>query len=714
MKKTMTIFLAVLLALLMIPFALIGCSKKSGAEGTGADVNTSDSAENTTSVATDITDDNEVETVQVDSVQYNYQLVSSDVDNGVYTYREETSGEEASVTVKCVSGTAGAYTVSGNTITFSGITEDSEYSLSGIFYGNITADGTGSEEYEFTLSLKGLTLTSYTECPISITGFDKAAISANKSTENVVVDSRAAAGDDEISAAIFADCDLDVKGKGTLKVSSVSNNGIHTKDDLEVKNLTLQVECVDNALKGNDSVTVLSGNITLIARQGDGIKTSNSDVSSKGNQRGTISLQGGTILIYAACDGLDAAYNVELNEESGTLDLQIFTDKYSPYSEEVTEVSTAYYYVRYNSTSYKYSVYYYNDGEEGVWKNSAASETEDRYRYFPIEKPSGYAKMILYIYTDTQAAGQSEDYAAASGAISVNENYDTIALTYRNGSLQMNWTNRSFGGGMMGDGNSNKGSYSTKGIKADNEIVIAAGSVTVKSYDDAIHANNDETLENGVAPLGNITISGGTLTLYSDDDGIHADGVTSISGGTVRVIHAYEGIEGNTVEISGGDVSVVSTDDGVNATATAGVGITVSGGTLYVFAKGDGLDSNSQTYNQGIVFSGGKTVVISNSNGNSSIDTERGYTYTGGLVLAIGSAGGMGNEAQNCSALATAGGTANVSASAGSYVVLDGAVSVKMPISMNASVVYLGYTGSVTTATSTTLTHNANGVAFIE
>ena len=292
MKKTMTVILAILLALLMIPFALIGCSKESGETGsTETSGETGESGENAGTPTSDIVDDNTVETVTVDTVQYDYQLVSSDAESGVYTYRESESGEEVSVTVKCESGTANAYTVSGNTITFSGITEDTEYSISGVFYGNIAANGEGSEDYEFTLSLKGLTLTSYTDCPISITGFDKAAISANKSSENIVIDSRAAAGEDDISAAIFADCDLDVKGKGTLKVTSVCNNGIHTKDDLEVKNLTLQVECVDNALKGNDSVTVLSGNITLIARQGDGIKTSNSDISAKGNQRGTITLR---------------------------------------------------------------------------------------------------------------------------------------------------------------------------------------------------------------------------------------------------------------------------------------------------------------------------------------------------------------------------------------------------------------------------------------
>ena len=38
----------------------------------------------------------------------------------------------------------------------------------------------------------------------------------------------------------------------------------------------------------------------------------------------------------------------------------------------------------------------------------------------------------------------------------------------------------------MGDGNSDKGEHSTKGIKAANEIVINAGTINIKAYDDGL------------------------------------------------------------------------------------------------------------------------------------------------------------------------------------------------------------------------------------
>ena len=64
---------------------------------------------------------------------------------------------------------------------------------------------------------------------------------------------------------------------------------------------------LDNAFKGNDSVSIASGTYVFISRAGDGIKTSSTDLSSKNVQRGTVTISGGNITIYAACDGIDAA-----------------------------------------------------------------------------------------------------------------------------------------------------------------------------------------------------------------------------------------------------------------------------------------------------------------------------------------------------------------------------------------------------------------------
>jgi len=269
----------------------------------------------------------------------------------------------------------------------------------------------------------------------------------------------------------------------------------------------------------------------------------------------------------------------------------------------------------------------------------------------------------------------------------------------------------------MQEGNADKSDHSTKGIKAANEIVICAGAVSIKTYDDAVHANADTTLENGAEPLGNITVSGGTLTAYSNDDCLHADGMLSILSGTVSIVNSYEGLEGSTVTLSGGYVSVNAKDDGINATAASGTGVAISGGTVYILCTGDGIDTNSRTSYQGITFSGGRTIVISNSGGNSAIDTEQGYSYTGGSVIALMPQGGMSHEATNCHDFESVGQSKKMSLSAGVHLVVgigSTSATVKMPVSLSSAlVIVLGdKSPSMTTEADTSQALDGNGIAW--
>ena len=654
-------------------------------------------------------------------------------DEGAYDGYFESASTD--IDVKCVSGTDKAYKLEGTTLTFGAIGEETVYSISGTFRGNIVIDV--GDNYKFDLELHGLSLVCNSANPITVKSGDEVAIKAKKDSKNYIYDTRAAidqADETLYSGAIHSDVDLEIGGKGALTVVSENNNGIHSKDDLQVKNLTLFVACIDNALKGNDGVEIEGGDTTLIASGGDCIKTSRSDVSEKGNQRGNITITGGTHTLYAACDGIDAAYNVSV-DDSATV-LNIYTDKYSNYSKEVTATSSDVNYIRFTSNKYYYSVKYYNSDTDYVWVNaeyhSQVSGSRSTYYYYSYPKMPDYAKQQFFIYEKESQRGQEEECLVSSDYLTPNSGSDTFALTQSYNGLSYQWSNYTtkiqeggfgggpggFGGGPggFGDGNTDKGEYSTKGIKAANEIVINNGTVNIKSYDDAIHANNDTSLENGATPLGNVTINGGNITAYSNDDGLHADGILSIKAGTVSVTNAYEGLEGTTVDISGGYVSVNSKDDGINATTTSGTAIAISGGTVYIYCTGDGIDSNSRTADVGIVFSGGKTVVISNSGMNSAIDTENGYTYTAGSVIAIMPRGGMSNEATHCDNFTSIGKSTQTSLTSGGYLVVgigDTTATIKSSVSLNAMVIILGSNApNIKTESSTNLTLDENGVAW--
>ena len=176
------------------------------------------------------------------------------------------------------------------TLSYEGTAEEGlSYSFSGTYYGALLLEA--GEENELTLNLEGFSLIGKTDCPLLVSSAKSADISAKSGTENAITDARGET--EETKSAVYAACDLKLKGSGSLSVISENNNGIHSKDNLEVQKLTLYVKCADNALKGNDKVRISSGTLTLIARKGDGIKTSNTALSSKGNQKGSVSVEGG-------------------------------------------------------------------------------------------------------------------------------------------------------------------------------------------------------------------------------------------------------------------------------------------------------------------------------------------------------------------------------------------------------------------------------------
>ena len=478
--------------------------------------------------------------------------------NDLGVYDGLFDGSSSAVTVTCISGTPDCYTLENNVLTFTALSADSVYSVTGTMSGSITVDV--GDEYKLDLEMHDFSLISDGVNPITVLSGNEVSIQAKKDTKNYIYDNRPAISDEDttsLSGAIHSEVDLEIAGKGELYLISENNNGIHSKDDLQVKNLTLTVVCKDNALKGNDSVQLENATATLISTVGDCIKTTRSDISEKGNQRGTVSLNGGSYTLYAACDGIDAAYNVTLD---GDPTLNIYTDKYSNYSEQVTAVTEDSFFIRFNYSDYKYSIKYYNSDSDYLWVNpeyhSTVSGSRSQYYYYSFPKNESYDKLQFFIYTSDMEQGQDTDYVAASDYLTPSDAYDTIALTVRGQYLYYDWTNYSttineggpggFGGGPggmggMDGGNTDKGDHSTKGIKAANEIIVNSGNLTIKSYDDSIHANSDTTLENGEAPTGNITLNGGSISVYSNDDGIHADGSLTVNGSDINIVNSYEG-----------------------------------------------------------------------------------------------------------------------------------------------------------------------------
>ena len=454
--------------------------------------------------------------------------------------------------------------------------------------------------------MNGTSITCSSGSPIYVKNASKVEIKSEENSFNEVIDNRTEAtedsSDDAGNAAIYATCDLKLVGKGALVVTGNYNNGIQSKDDLSIKNVIVKVTAVNNAVKGNDAVDIESGNIIAISAKGDGIKTSNSSISNKDNQKGIVTITGGNIDVYAACDGIDAAYGVDI---SGDGNLNIYTDTYSEYSEEVTTSGSS-------------------SGSSSSTNKTASANTVSYVAASDTiaNAPGGFGGGNMG-GMDGQNGGNAPDMNGGSGGNKAGGDHP----------------------GMPGDfnesGNSSGQSYSTKGIKAESEINISGFTINISSTDDGIHANSDSgVLETGEDGKGTIVINGGSITISSGDDGIHADKQLDVNDGYINIVTSYEGLEAMTINLNGGKIYVYATDDGINACTGDGKTspiVNVTGGYIDVTtASGDtdGIDSNGNYVQTGgfVLVKGGS----SSGNVSGSIDVDGTVTITGGTCVALG------------------------------------------------------------------------------
>ncbi len=604
-------------------------------------------------------DDSTVDSGETSSIE-NSTIEDSSIEDSTVDSEEETSGEESTViSYDSIQETEEddfeMTTKDGTFYTFGAryvVTTAGTYSLKGTLHGQILVDA--SDDDDVVLELNGTTIIYDQNSPIYILNANGVDISAKNGTENTVTDLRETKVEDEEGmgeGAIYSKCDLKLKGKGKLTVTGNHNNGIHSSDDLEIKNLNVSTTAIKNAYKGNDSLTIESGTIQAISTSGDGFKTENTDISSKGNQRGNITISGGEITSYTAFDAFDAAYNLSVTGGK----INAYTNKYAaPVIDVSNIVSSSSLYLRvpqgaYDS-AYRYSFYLYNTDETYSWSD-ATYETSGRssrntYYYYKINRPTSYTNFKIYRFENAKN-NSTEDYNAVSTGKTFSDDFDMISInSIRNGSISLgSWSNYETsggGGGQWGqqEGNKDKSNDSAKGLKADNKIEISDGEIHIESYDDAIHANYGDAFDNGETGIGDVLISGGTLELNASDDGIHADRYLTITGGDIHITHAYEGIEGNIIQIQDGNIKVNASDDGINAANKAGLTpeIHVDGGLVDVTVGTgdvDGIDSNgSYAQTGGVVITRGAP--NSTNRMSTGLDCDRGATLTGGTLIIVG------------------------------------------------------------------------------
>ena len=530
---------------------------------------------------------------------------------------DEVSGSTVDIEIKEDEVTDGFSLVNSDKVAVEGV--DNVYTITEA--GSYVAKGKLEEgqiyvnvpDGKVEIELNDVSISNSSLAPIYVLECDTFTLKVKKSTTNYIYDNRTvdySDSDDKTvaDAAIFVkNGDLKINGKGTITITSLYNSGIHGKDNVTVKNVTMLVKAMNNGIKGNDKVTIEENPTIGIVCGNNGIRTSNSDMGSKA-QHGYIYINGGTITINSYGDGIDAEYAVVIGtstDDEGnvyTPVIDIYTNKYSSYtlntSSSVSSTSTT-------ATITTLA----GPGGPGGGRHGGGFGGGGFNGGKSAEKADDSAKGIKANETIDITAGEIFIYAYDDGIHTNNDELET-------------------------------------GDIASASINISGGTIKIKASDDGIHADGTLTISDGLVYIQEshegleaniINIEGGNISVFSNDDGVNSKKELNMSGGRLDVSVSpngdTDGIDSNgTITISGGLIITRGPNSEMMAPLDADGSMRMTGGILIVIGYSPRRLSTSNV-TKTTLSSGLKTGSFTVTIGEEEITYTNNYSYSGSVTV---------------------------------------------------------------------------------
>lgn len=490
--------------------------------------------------------------------------------------------------------------IEGQTIT---ITEEGTYLLSGSLSNGFVVIDT-DENVKVRLILNGVTIHNDSSAAIYVKSADKVFVTLAPDSENVLSNGGEyqAIDDNNIDSVIFSKSDLTLNGSGSLTITADAGHGIVSKDDLVVTGGIYTITAASQGISGKDSIRILDGDFTITSGK-DALHSENEDNAEKG----FVYIAGGSFNLTASGDGISASGNMTLLDGTYTMTTGGGSENGRDHQEDGPGGPGG-------------------QGEPGG--GMAPSGDGERPQGEPGEMPENGQMTPPADNDQSNSSSDDSDKSGNPPTPPSNGGQPSGQMMEQSDKADEQTDNQSAESVTSSEETaSDNETTSTKGIKANGNLIISGGTYTINAADDGVHSNSD------------ITINGGTLTIASGDDGIHADSQVTVNDGTIAISESYEGIEGNEkVLIVGGRITLTSSDDGLNGNA-----IEITGGHTEIDAEGDGIDSNGT-----LTVSGGETYVSGpTGDGDGALDYETDAVITGGILVAAGSSGMAVNFGEN-------------------------------------------------------------------
>lgn len=450
-----------------------------------------------------------------------------------------------------------------------------------------------------------------------------------------------------------------VKGDGIQVDFATDDDGnVETDEDntgaITVKSGKVTINTTGDGAKGmkaEGNVEIMGG--TLNITQSGNLVVDGNDLSYVTSLRSDkdINISGGTITINNTANGgkgLSAEQNVTIDETNATTVLNITANGIGGTAETSGESGGG------TGTPASYKVYVSIPNSQGgmggggrAWSNLYLYKSDGtlvQQLTSTVQKSSGYSNTTFYYY-DFQTANsgtyyfKSDDYNSRgtnytikSSTFSAPSNgedvYYSISNSYSTSGSTRTYTitnvTSTYGG--TSDLSEDTGTaYNAAGIKADGNVTIGAGTVTVK---------NSGAMSKSIKSKATVTINGGNITLTPTGAMQVINNDASYSAG-VKAVDFYQN----------DGVLKINCSTGAAGRAVSATNITTNGGTLTITNSCGGQSGNSDDYtakglkaDSKIALNAGTISITMTGNGGKGIKCNG--TYTQG----VSSAGGGTSE----------------------------------------------------------------------